>query len=142
MKMTFPIIALAVGCIAGSYGSAADNPVSVGRAQRAESNAAIKAHDAIRPRKLFDDDYHGINRTSGALDSGGDAAARSYADEVFKDPTFVTYRRTPTSSNKSKAEQGRHGSWKRIKRLRSWLARASTHDRRPGVDGPTPICEA
>jgi hypothetical protein len=28
--------------------------------QRAESNAAIKAHDAVRLRKLFDDDYHGI----------------------------------------------------------------------------------
>jgi hypothetical protein len=30
------------------------------------------------------------------LGSGGEATSRSYADEEFKDPTFVTYRRTPT----------------------------------------------
>jgi Domain of unknown function (DUF4440) len=119
MKITFPIIALAVGCIAGSYVSAADSPVSIVRVQRAESNAAIKAHDAYRLRKLFDDDYHGIQGTSGALDSGGEATARSYADEEFKDPTFITWRRTPTSvvtasSGKRVAEAGHwEGIWRK-----------------------------
>jgi hypothetical protein len=84
---------------------------SVVEAQRAESNAAIAAHDAVRLRQLFDDDYHGIQGTSGALDSGGEATARSYAEEEFKDPTFVTYRRNPMSivnatSGKRIAESG------------------------------------
>jgi hypothetical protein len=119
MKITFPIIVLTVGCIAGSYASAADSPVSIVRAQRAESNAAVKAHDANCLRKLFDDDYHSIQGTSGALDSGGEATARSYADEEFKDPTFVTYRRTPTSvviasSGKRIAEAGHwEGVWRK-----------------------------
>ena len=119
MKMRFPIRLLIMGCISASYASTPDSPASVVRAQRAESNAAIKAHDAIRLRKLFDDDYHGISGTFGALDSGGDATARSYADEEFKDPTFVTYRRTPVSvviasSGKRVAESGHwEGVWQK-----------------------------
>jgi hypothetical protein len=97
MKTSFPILLLIAGCIVGSYGSTVDSPISVVRVQRAESNAPIKTHDAVRLRKLFDDDYHGIQGASGALDSGGEATARSYADDEFKDPTFVTYRRKPTS---------------------------------------------
>jgi hypothetical protein len=117
MKISFPILLLIAGCMGGSYASTVESPTSVVRAQRAESNAAIKAHDAIRLRKLFEDDYHGIQGTSGALDSGGDATARSYADEEFKDPTFVMYRRTPTSivsaeSGKRLAEAGHwEGIW-------------------------------
>jgi hypothetical protein len=119
MKMGFPIFLTIVGCISGSYASTVDSPTSVVKVQRAESNAAIKAHDAVRLRKLFDDDYHGIQGTSGDLDSGGDATARSYADEEFKDPTFVTYRRTPTSivnalSGKRVAEAGHwEGIWQK-----------------------------
>jgi hypothetical protein len=97
MKISFLFFLLIVDCMGGSYASIVDSPTSVVRVQRAESNAAIKDHDAVRLRKLFDDDYHGVQGTSGDLDSGGDATARSYADEEFKDPTFVTYRRTPTS---------------------------------------------
>ena len=78
MKTSFPILLLTVCCMGGSHASTVDSPTSVVRVQRAESNAAIKAHDAVRLRKLFDDDYHGIQGTSGALDSGGDATARSY----------------------------------------------------------------
>jgi hypothetical protein len=48
MKITLPIIVLTAGCIAGSYASAADSPVSIVKAQRADSNAAVKAHDAVR----------------------------------------------------------------------------------------------
>jgi hypothetical protein len=71
MKISFPMFLLIIGCIGGSHASTVDSPTSVVRVQRAESNAAIKAHDAVRLRKLFDDDYHGIQGTSGDLDSGG-----------------------------------------------------------------------
>jgi hypothetical protein len=117
MKIRFPIFLVIIGCISGSYASTVDSPTLVVRVRRAESNAAIKAHDAVRLRKLFDDDYHGIQGTSGDLHSGGDATASSYADEEFKDPTFVTYRRTPTSivnalSGKRVAEAGHwEGIW-------------------------------
>ena len=60
MKMSFPIFLLIVGCVGASYASTVDGPTSAVRVQRAESNAAIEAHDAVRLRKLFDDDYHGI----------------------------------------------------------------------------------
>jgi hypothetical protein len=80
MKMRLLIFLLIVGGLGGSYASTADSPALAVRAQRAESNAAIKAHDAVRLRKLFDDDYHGIQGTSGDLDSGGEATSRSYAD--------------------------------------------------------------
>jgi hypothetical protein len=119
MKMSFPIFLAIVGCMGGSYASTVDSPTSTVRVQRAESNAAIEAHDAVRLRKLFDDDYHGIQGTSGDIDSGGEATARSYADEEFKDPTFVTYRRTPTSvvnarSGKRVAEAGHwEGIWRK-----------------------------
>jgi hypothetical protein len=89
------------------------------RALRAESNAAIAAHDVSRLRNVLADDYHGIQGTSGALDSGGADTARSYGDEEFKDPTFVTYRRTPQSvvmaqSGKRIAEAGHWvGEWRK-----------------------------
>jgi Domain of unknown function (DUF4440) len=114
--LIFPLI---VGCVGGSYALTVNSPVLTVRVQRAESNAAIKAHDAVRLRKVLDDDYHGIQGTSGDLDSGGEATARSYADEEFKDPTFVTYRRTPTSiinaqSGKRVAEEGHwEGIWRK-----------------------------
>ncbi len=119
MKKSFPIFMVVVGYMGGSFASSVDDPISAVRAQRAESNAAIEAHDAVRLRKLFDDGYYGIQGTSGALDSGGDATARSYADEEFKDATFVTYRRTPTSvvsarSGKRVAEAGDwEGVWRK-----------------------------
>jgi hypothetical protein len=118
MKMSFPILFLIVGSMGGSHASIVDSPFAAVIVQRAESNAAIEAHDAVRLRKLFDDGYHGIQGTSGDLDSGGEATARSYADEEFKDPTFVTYRRTPTSivnarSGKRVAEAGHwEGIWR------------------------------
>jgi hypothetical protein len=77
--------------------SFAEIPTSAVRALRTQSNAAIAAHDVGRLRSVLDDDYHGIQGTSGELDSGGEATARSYGEEEFADPTFVTYRRTPGS---------------------------------------------
>ena len=119
VKTRLPIFLLIVGATGASFANPVDSPVLAVRAQRAESNAAIKAHDAVRLRKLFDDDYHGIEGTSGDLDSGGEATSRSYANEEFKDPTFVTYRRTPTSivnaqSGKRVAEAGHwEGIWRK-----------------------------
>ena len=66
------------------------------------------------------------------LGSGGEATSRSYADEEFKDPTFVTYRRTPTSivnarSGKRVAEAGHwEGIWRKsdgsMRKTRVYLA--------------------
>jgi Domain of unknown function (DUF4440) len=119
MRLGIPLFLVILGGAAGtSYAATGDGAAATVRAQRAESNAALEAHDAVRLRKLFDDDYHGIQGTSGALDSGGYAAAQSYGDEEFKDPTFVRYRRTPTSivsakSGKRVAESGRwEGIWR------------------------------
>jgi hypothetical protein len=72
-----------------------------------------------RLRTFFVDDYHLILGSSGDIDSGADAATRGYADEEFKDPTFVTYRRTPTTiviaaSGKRIAETGHfEGIWRK-----------------------------
>jgi hypothetical protein len=119
MSVRFSIFPLIAGYLGGSSALSADTPTSVVSARRAESNAAVAAHDAVRLRQLLDADYHGIQGTSGALDSGGEATARSYAEEEFKDPTFVTYRRTPTSivsatSGKRIAESGNwEGIWRK-----------------------------
>jgi len=119
MRTSFAIFLLIVGCMAESDASSMDTPTSVVRARRAEYNAAIAAHDAVRLRTFLVDDYHLILGSSGDVDSSGDAATRGYADEEFKDPTFVTYRRTPTSiaiaaSGRRIAETGRfEGVWQK-----------------------------
>ena len=48
MRTCFAIFLLTVGCIGESNGSTAEAPTSIVRAQRAEYNAAIAAHDAVR----------------------------------------------------------------------------------------------
>jgi hypothetical protein len=74
----YSVILLALsGLTCEAYAAAAENPVSAVRALRAESNAATAAHDAHRLRKIFDDDYHGFQGTSGEFDSGGAATAQS-----------------------------------------------------------------
>ena len=119
MKIALPNVLLIFGCLGASHASTGDTPTSIVRAQRAEYNAAIAAHDAVRLRTFFVDDYHLILGSSGDVDSGADAATRGYADEEFKDPTFVTYRRTPTTidiaaSGKRIAETGRfEGIWRK-----------------------------
>jgi hypothetical protein len=114
----FAFLAFAAASTAARAADAKD-PVAMVRALRAESNAAIAAHDAVRLRPLLDDAYHGIQGTSGELDSGGEATAQSYANEEFKDSTFVTYRRSPETvkiarSGKRIAESGRwEGVWRK-----------------------------
>ena len=119
MNLRYSALLLIVGCIGTCYAATAGTPTSTVRARRAEYNAAIAAHDAVRLRTFFVDDYHLVLGSSGDVESGGDAATHSYADEEFKDPTFVTYRRTPTSivtavSGKRIAETGRfEGIWRK-----------------------------
>ncbi len=119
MNVRFSTLLLIVICIGTCYAATPRTPTSIVRAQRAEYNAAIAAHDTARLRTFLVDDYHLISGSSGNVDNGGDAATRGYADEEFKDPTFVTYRRTPTSivaavSGKRIAETGRfEGRWKK-----------------------------
>jgi hypothetical protein len=93
MDARFTALLLVVGCVGSGSASIAATSTSIVRAQRAEYNAAIAAHDPVRLRTFLVDDYHLISGSSGYVDSGGDAAARSYADEEFKDPTFVTCER-------------------------------------------------
>ncbi|MGA2189004.1 MAG: nuclear transport factor 2 family protein [Steroidobacteraceae bacterium] len=119
MNGRFISLLLISGCIGNCFASTAGTPTSIVRAQRAEYNAAISARDAVRLRTFLVDDYHLIMGSSGDVDSGGDAATRGYVDEEFKDPTFVTYRRTPTSiviaaSGKRIAETGHfEGIWRK-----------------------------
>jgi Domain of unknown function (DUF4440) len=119
MQRSIVLFAVLLSAAAAKSAVAADDPVATVRALRAESNAAIAARDAKRLRKIFTDDYAGIQGTSGALDSGGDATAQSYADVEFKDPTFVRYQRNPGSVQRAKsgkriAESGRwEGIWRK-----------------------------
>jgi hypothetical protein len=111
------LLIAAVACVPTVTANPVASAVAAVRASRAESNAAIAAHDQGRLRATFTDDYEGIQGTSGALDSGGAATAESYGEFEFKDATFVTYRRTPNriqaaQSGKRVAESGRwQGIW-------------------------------
>jgi ketosteroid isomerase-like protein len=86
------------------------------RALRAESNAAIAAHDFEAMRRFFVDDYTILPGSSGA--SFDIEAFRRRIAPTFADPTFVTYVRTPTriivgGSGKRAAETGRWvGTWR------------------------------
>jgi len=119
MNTRFNALLLTVGCIGNGYTSTATTPVSIVRAQRAEYNAAIAAHDPVRLRTFLADDYYLIAGSSGNVDNSADAATRGYVEEEFKDPTFVKYRRTPTTvvqavSGKRVAETGRfEGIWQK-----------------------------
>jgi len=102
----------------GVAAAAAEDPVAIVRSLRAESNAAIAAHDAKRLRPLLADEYRGIQGTSGALDLGGAATARSYENEEFRDPTFVAYERIPDKV--TVAASGRRG-WADPMLLPRWV---------------------
>ena len=114
--MTAVGVSVAVGV---GVAAAAEDPVAIVRSLRAESNAAIAAHDAKRLRPLLADEYRGIQGTSGALDLGGAATARSYENEEFRDPTFVAYERIPdkvtvAASGRRVGESGHWvGTWRK-----------------------------
>jgi hypothetical protein len=86
------------------------------RALRAQSNAAIAAHDFEGMRRFFVEDYTILPGSSGA--SFDIEAFRRRISPTFADPTFVTYVRTPTrivvgGSGKRAAEVGRWvGIWR------------------------------
>ena len=46
MKIALPNVLLIFGCLGASHASTGDTPTSIVKAQRAEYNAAIAAHDA------------------------------------------------------------------------------------------------
>lgn len=87
------------------------------RALRAQSNAAIAAHDADALRGLFLPDYTVLPGSSGAPSDRAATIERLAA--AFIDPTFVTYVRTPTrivigTSGKRAAETGTWvGIWRK-----------------------------
>ena len=109
------ILVAAIGFELRAYAADAADPIAAVRALRAESNAAIAAHDAARLRNVLADDYLGIVGTTGDLDSGGEATAKSYGDIEFKDATFDRYRRTPDTLQLA-------GSGKRIAESGHWVA--------------------
>ncbi len=87
------------------------DPATEIRAQRAASNAAVAAHDYERMRSFFAPDYTILPGSLGKpLDVEGFARRLG---ATFKDPTFVTYVRTPrtvtASANAKRAAES--GTW-------------------------------
>ena len=93
------------------------NPVAAIRAMRAQSNAAIAAHDYSRMEPLLAPDFTILPGSLGAP-LGQDLFGQRLND-TFRDPTFVTYVRTParisvSSSAKRAAETGTWvGRWRK-----------------------------
>jgi hypothetical protein len=89
------------------------DPIVIVRNLRAESNQAIANHDADSLRTIFADNYLGIEGTSGELDSGGEATAKSYIYREFNDPTFDMYQRTPDNFRLARSEKriAESGHW-------------------------------
>jgi ketosteroid isomerase-like protein len=108
------IVALMVLFSAGTFAAV---PVASVRTARADSNAALAAHDAARLRQTMHDDYNMFRGNSGNLWGGAATATQGFIDNAFNDPTFVTYQRSPdritlSSSGKRVAESGKWvGTW-------------------------------
>jgi ketosteroid isomerase-like protein len=106
-----PIAIAAAALIAG----AAASDVRQIKAVRAESNAAIAAHDLAAMRRSFADGYTILPGSLGKPLDSAQFAAR--IGPTFHDPTFVTYVRTPrrveiATTRKRAAESGRWvGTW-------------------------------
>jgi ketosteroid isomerase-like protein len=88
------------------------------RAGRERSNAAIAAHDAGALTPLYTPDATVVRGSSGVALTGAGAITASLAS-AFRDPDFVTYRRTPDTVTLSEgglraAESGRWvGTWRK-----------------------------
>ena len=87
------------------------------RALRAQSNAAIAAHDAAALAAVNAPDYALLPGSLGVPLRGEDVSRRLAV--AFEDPTFITYVRTPgqvsiSSSGKRAAETGTWvGTWRK-----------------------------
>jgi ketosteroid isomerase-like protein len=108
------VIALLIALQAGAMPADA---VAEIRAMRAQSNAAIAAHDYSRMEPLLAPDFTILPGSLGAP-LGKDLFGKRLSD-TFRDPTFVTYVRTPgrisvSSSAKRAAEIGTWvGRWRK-----------------------------
>ncbi|HEX6376489.1 MAG TPA: nuclear transport factor 2 family protein [Allosphingosinicella sp.] len=97
--------------------AAAGGDVAEIRRLRARSNAALAAHRVEDLLPLLTDDYTALPGSSGRPVSAGQLERR--LAEVFADPAFVTYVRTPkiiviASSGKRAAETGTWlGRWRK-----------------------------
>ena len=108
------MIALVIALQAGAMSA---NAVAEIRAMRAQSNAAIAAHDYRKMEPLLAPDFTILPGSLGSpLDK--DLFGQRLL-EAFRDPTFVTYVRTPqrisvSSSRKRAAEVGTWvGRWRK-----------------------------
>lgn len=109
-------IALGLIALMASASSHASDVAQI-RALRAESNAAVAAHDYPAMRRFFTPDYTIFPGSSGRPFSADDMAKRVAGD--FADPNFIAYVRTPQriviSDHRARAaEMGRWvGSWRK-----------------------------
>lgn len=116
IRFRFAVAGLALMFAAPATGERAGDVGAQIRALRAQSNAAIAAHDFEAMRRFFVDDYTILPGSSGA--SFDVEAFRRRIAPSFADPTFVTYIRTPTrilvgGSGRRAAEVGRWvGIWR------------------------------
>jgi ketosteroid isomerase-like protein len=99
--------------------AAADDGADI-RAERAAYNAAILARDVVAIRRVFGPGYKGIAGSGGELIDGGDAMAAYFAN-VFRNPAFVTFTRTP---DVIRVGEGRERAMERG----GWLGRSLTPD--------------
>ena len=105
--MILLIIALQAGTVS------ADSVAQI-RAIRAQSNAAIAAHDYGKLEPLLAPDFTVLPGSLGAP-LGKDLFGRRLSD-TFRDPTFITYVRTPGRISVS-------GSGKRAAEIGTWVGR-------------------
>jgi hypothetical protein len=116
IRLRYAAAGLLLALSAPGAGQPTGDAVARIRALRAQSNAAIAAHDFEALRRFFVEDYTILPGSSGA--SFDIEAFRRRIAPSFADPTFVTYIRTPTrimvgGGGRRAAEVGRWvGIWR------------------------------
>jgi ketosteroid isomerase-like protein len=90
------------------------------RAARASYNAAILDRDAATIGTMFGPGYKGLAGSGGELIDGGPAMTAYFAN-VFKNPAFITFDRTPEVIT---IADGRERAMERG----SWIGRSLTQD--------------
>lgn len=115
MTPALPVLAALAAAAAVAAGPSDADQI---RAGRDRSNAAIAAHHADALRPLYAPDATVVRGSSGQALNGVEAITASLAS-AFRDPDFVTYRRTPQTVTLSEggvraAESGRWlGTWRK-----------------------------